>query len=195
MLELRSPLIEHLTAGNYGTAPGNDPALVMTEQPLGSLLQIAGWDAFEKQCLALLSKFGFDTLGEYQNVLEANDVECYRIAPDKVLLRHREPNKLADLMSSIDPAELATLDLSHSRCVFTISGIASNTLLSMVVPLDFSVSAFPVGSFAQTGIHHVGVLITREGPDTFKIFVPVTWAASLWSFLCTNAASLRYRVE
>ena len=195
MPDLRSPLAEHLHAGDYGPVNSDEPAIVLAEKPLGTLLQIAGWEGFEKQCLELVSEIGLEDLGSYRTYQISGDVQCYRIAPDRILLRHLTSDVFTSLLSANDPEILATLDLSHSRCVISVKGPAVETLLAMVAPLDFSLSAFPVGNFAQTGIHHVSVLIRRNGPHSFEIFAPVTWAASLWDYLRTNAAGVGYRIE
>ena len=52
-------------------------------------------------------------------------------------------------------------------------------LLTRLVPVDVSLASFPNGSFVQTGMHHVGVLIDRISDTCFEILVPRTWSCSL----------------
>jgi heterotetrameric sarcosine oxidase gamma subunit len=68
-------------------------------------------------------------------------------------------------------------------------------LLARLAPLDVSLPAFPVGTFAQTGIHHVGVLLRRISAEIFEILIPVTWAATIWELIGDAAAPFGYRVE
>jgi heterotetrameric sarcosine oxidase gamma subunit len=68
-------------------------------------------------------------------------------------------------------------------------------LLAHLAPLDVSLPAFPVDTFAQTGIHHVGVLLRRTSAETFEILIPVTWAATIWELIGDAAAPFRHRVE
>jgi heterotetrameric sarcosine oxidase gamma subunit len=62
-----------------------------------------------------------------------------------------------------------------------IERTAAAELLARLAPLDFDLSAFPVGSFAQTGINHVGVLIHRLREEWFDVLVPYTWLDSIWN--------------
>jgi len=91
-------------------------------------------------------------------------------------------------------SELVITELSHARCVISIIGEACEALMARLAGVDFSLRVFPVGSFVQTGIHHVGVLIKRDEPKGFEIFVPYTRAASNWDYLCTCALGFGYRV-
>ena len=52
-----------------------------------------------------------------------------------------------------------------------IEGTRAPDLLARLAPLDFGPSAFPVGSFAQAGIDHVGVLhIHRQAAEAIPKF-------------------------
>ncbi len=68
-------------------------------------------------------------------------------------------------------------------------------LLARLAPLDVSLPAFQVGTFAQTGIHHVGVLLRRTSAETFEILIPVTGVATIWKLIGDAAAPFGYRVE
>lgn len=195
MLERHSALDACRIAGDFGVSDASQPALLFSERPLGNLLQIAGWEDFEKYCSPIVDEFGFKNFGNYRSVQGFDTTECFAIAPDKILVRHKDDQAYDRLCSTIDPCKLAIVDLSHARCVISIAGEASEALMARLAGIDFSLAAFPVGDFVQTGIHHVGVLIKRDETNVFEIIIPFTWAASIWDYLCTCALGFGYRVE
>ena len=195
MPDLRSPLAMHATAGAYGAASAGGMPLVLAESAPGALAQIAGWDDFADAAAPALERLGFDGLGDYRSARQSGHATCFRIAPDKILLRHGDARDLSDALSHLDSARAPTLDLSHSRWLIRVEGPAAEDLLARLAPIDFDAAAFAAGGFAQTAIHRVAVLIYRPGPESFEIYAPVTWAASLWRFICDTAAPFGYRVE
>ncbi|MCG8544997.1 MAG: hypothetical protein MJE12_12390 [Alphaproteobacteria bacterium] len=195
MPDLRSPLAMHATAGVYGAAPAGGMPLILAESAPGALAQIAGWDDFADAAAPALERLGFDGLGDYRMARQSGSATCFRIAPDKILLRHGDAASLSDALALLDDARAPALDLSHSRWLIRIEGPAAADLLARLAPVDFDTAAFAAGGFVQTAIHHVAVLIHRVGPETFEVYAPVTWAASLWHLICDTAAPFGYRVE
>ncbi len=194
MPERLSALDTCLIPGDFGVPDASQPALQLSERPLGNLLQIAGWEDFETLCRPVVKKYGFSKFDDYRAVQSSDAGECYAIAPDKILVHLKDDKVIDSLRSSVDQGKLVVTDLTHARCVISIAGQACEALMARLAGVDFSLPAFPVGSFVQTGIHHVGVLIKRDEPDGFEIFVPYTWAASIWDYLCTCALGFGYRV-
>ena len=194
MPEYNSALDACLVPGDFGVLNASQPALLLSERPLGNLLQIAGWEDLETLCRPVVKKYGFKKFGDYRTVQGTSSTECFAVAPDKILVRHKDDDAFDALNSSIDHENLSLLDLSHARSVISIAGQACEALMVRLAGVDFSLIAFPVGSFVQTGIHHVGILIKRNQPNGFEIFVPYTWAASIWDYLCSCALSFGYRV-
>ena len=94
---------------------------------------------------------------------------------------------------------LSVLDLSHARVVIRIEGLAAPDLLARLVSLDLYTGAFAEGRFALTGIDAVPVMLHRlaDGADAprYDLFVPYSWAASLWDLTCHSALSLGYEVS
>ena len=195
MPDLRSPLAMHATIGAYGAAPAGGMPFVLSESAPGALAQIAGWDDFAEAAAPALDRLGFDGLGDYRTAQRSGAVTSFRIAPDKILLRHHEAAGLDDALALLDGARAAPLDLSHSRWLVRVEGPAAADLLARLAPIDFDTAAFASGDFVQTGIHHVAVLIHRVRPEAFEIYVPVTWTVSFWHLVCEAAAPFGYRVE
>ncbi len=182
MPEFRSPI----TPGRKT----DGTALQLSEGPAGGLLQLAGWDNFETAVAPALAQFGFAGLGGYRAAQSQGEATAFRIAPDRLLLRHRASAPLLAAAETLDPATCCSLDLSHARWVFTIAGPAGPDLLARLLPIDGSPEALPVGHFAQSGLHHVGVLLHHRAETAWDLLVPVTWADSLWDYLCEAATPL-----
>jgi sarcosine oxidase subunit gamma len=77
--------------------------------------------------------------------------------------------------------ELAlTIDISHGRIAFILSGAEVRTAIAAVSPLDAGERAFPVGGGARTLLGDTGMFIARlpdraDGPQ-FRIIVDQTMA-------------------
>jgi methylglutamate dehydrogenase subunit D len=180
MLELNSPIENQLDSKEHDGAP-NAPLTGISASPPGALVQLAGWGNFSEAIGPTLSALGFSGLGDYKTARTAGAFVCYRLAPDRILLRSDDATGIAEMMSTRPEAEVAVLDLSHSRWVLRFETTTAAELLARLAPLDFDLSAFPVGSFAQTGINHVGALIHRLRAERFDVLVPYTWMDSIWN--------------
>lgn len=151
--------------------------VTIDEIEIGHLTQLAGWSTFESAAERLLQSLGLALPIDYRTPVRAGETTAWRVAPDRVLVHSAAEPGLA---SSQD---VAVLDLSQARVCLSVTGPGAAGLLSRVVALDFSETAFPIGTFAQTGLHHVGVLIERTGRERFLVFIPTTWARSLTELL------------
>jgi heterotetrameric sarcosine oxidase gamma subunit len=153
------------------TSDGEDVSV--REAPLGHLAQLAGWENFASSGGTLLRTLGLGLSEDYSKPWRGKDAVVWRIAPDRVLIRSEHP------LAITSTPDLVGLDLSQARVRLRLEGPGTAGLLARLAALDFSETSFPVGSFAQTDMHHVGVLIDRFGPHEFEILIPTTWAPSL----------------
>jgi methylglutamate dehydrogenase subunit D len=151
-------------------------SLRISESAPGSIIQVAGWSDFASAIEPLMAALGF-----------AEETMCFRVSPDRLLLRSADPELMSRTLAAISPSASVVLDLSHARWLFGAEGTNAVNFMSRMVPLDFDLVSFPVGAFAQTGIHHVSVLIYRRGDESFDILVPTTWARSIWSLMTESA--------
>ncbi|RWQ60951.1 hypothetical protein [Mesorhizobium sp.] len=157
----------------------HDRAVTLDEIELGYLTQLAGWGKFKEKANGALRAQDL-ALPDYGLSVRRGPTTVWRIAPDRALVRSDSALGFESV------TDLAVLDLSDSRVCLTLEGPGANGLLSRVASLDFSDAAFDVGTFAQTAVHHVSVLIDRSGPDQFTVLVPTTFATSLTSFLADH---------
>ncbi len=192
MLDRHSPLPVHdVTDPHVRSAP----TLLLGEWPLGGLAQVAGWPSnFDAAVVPALVRLGFSGIGDFRTIQTAGKAQAMRITPHRLLLRHLDPAVLFDALAYLDPAEVPILDLSSARIVIRIEGSQAEQLMTRLSSVDFGPDAFPVFAFAQTGIHHVGVLVQRLDQNRFDILVPTTWALSIWEVVSECAAPFRPQI-
>lgn len=188
-----SPLAMVMKTGRFGATNANSAGVTITERPLESLIQIAGWDDFMSEVSSGLKLLGFNDVGGYRNCQYSDEICLFRTAPDRVLILGQPIGGLSNDLT--DSKSLAVLDMSHTRTRIVIDGHAVEQVLARLAPIDFRVTAMPAGSFIQTGVHRVGVLIHRTSQTRFEILVPVTWARSVWEIICLNSTPFGYDVE
>jgi heterotetrameric sarcosine oxidase gamma subunit len=158
-------------------------AVVINEVELGFLTQLAGWRRFREAANHALGTHSLSVPEDYRVPVRQGGTMVWRIAPNRVLIR-------SDAKLSFESSdELVALDLSDARVCLTLEGAGAASLLSRVIALDFSNDKFPVGTFAQTALHHIGVLVDRQGPDRFTVLIPTTWATSLTGLLIDHVAN------
>ena len=90
------------------------------------------------------------------------------------------------------PEDGVILDLLHSRAWLRVGGPQAETLLNHFLPLDLGAAAFPSGSVASTGFHHVGVTLWRDETG-LNLLLPRSFAVSLWELLYESA--LQYGLD
>ena len=196
MVEFRSALASKLIPGRFG-ANNAEPTVTLWEPTLGHLFQVAGWpDQFDISVQPVLSALGFTGDTRVGHALVSGEQRVFRLAPERILIR--SDNTAAwDLASgAADSGALALLDLSHARVRFRIEGASAPDLLARLASLDFFPGAFVEESFALTGLHTVPVMIHRLEGDAdaprYDLYVPYSWAASLWDYICQSALPLGY---
>ena len=180
MLELSAPIEVQLDAYEHDAGAPNPFGLGISAMPPGALVQLAGWENFSEVVEPALRALGFSGLGDCKTARTTGVSICYRLARDRILLRSDDAARLAQATRTLSATEVAVLDLSHARWVLRLEGTRTPDLLARLAPLDFGPSAFPVGSFAQTGINHIGVLVHRHTAERYDVLVPYTWMDSIW---------------
>ena len=112
----------------------------------------------------------------------------FRIAPDQYwVLRGDEPTLETRLRTAIPIDAGCVTSLDGARTRFFVEGPSARDLLGRLVPVDLHPTVFPVGGFAQTGIHHVAGLLLRATEDRYEFFALRTFAAFTWEVLVDAA--------
>ena len=140
------------------------------------------------------------------SITEASDFKLTQYAGTEKDLKNalgKLPSKMGivqDNVFRINPTQIWSLNepvaapncfvtpLSSSRTRIEISGGPARDVLAKCAALDFYKNEFIAGSFAQTGIHHVPVLIHCVAGEIFHLYVMRTFALSIWDYI-TDAAS------
>jgi heterotetrameric sarcosine oxidase gamma subunit len=117
-----------------------------------------------------------------------------RIAPDQYWVLNGESGLDARLRSAISADAGSVTSLDGARTRLLIEGCPARALLGRLVAIDLDPTVFPVGGFAQTGIHHVAGLLLRASDDRYEFFAPRTFAASTWEVLIDAAHSFGYEI-
>ena len=197
MPDLRSALTGRLRPGRFGA--GGVP-LVLSELPLGTLIQMSGWrETFDDAARPVLAPLGLSGIGGFDRAQESDRALAFRIAPERLLLRFPTAATWSEAEGGIDPALTPFLDLSHSRTLLRVAGIAAPDFMARLMPIDFDADEFGPGRFVQSGIHSTAVLAHRVdasgGASAFDIYVPRSFAASLWDFITEAALPFGFRVD
>ena len=140
--------------------------LTISEAPEFTLTQYAGTEKDLKKALGKLPA----KIGIFQDGL-------FRISPTQIW----------SLNEPIAAPNCFVTPLSSSRTRIEISGSPAREVLAKCAAIDFHKNEFKTGSFAQTGIHHVPVLIHCVAGEIFHLYVMRTFALSIWDHV-TDAA-------
>ena len=69
-------------------------------------------------------------------------------------------------------------DQSDSWAMLRLSGSAAVGALARICPLDLDASVFPDGTVTRTVMEHMGVIVLREGTDSFLLMAARSSAAN-----------------
>ncbi|MFT9090308.1 MAG: sarcosine oxidase subunit gamma family protein [Gluconacetobacter sp.] len=75
------------------------------------------------------------------------------------------------LDAALAGAPHSLVDVSDRNVAFTLIGARAADVLAALCPLDFALSAFPVGMATRSLLDKAGALIWRTAPQTFHIEV------------------------
>jgi heterotetrameric sarcosine oxidase gamma subunit len=119
----------------------------------------------------------------------------FRVAPDQYwVLGGGEPALEARLRTAIPADAGCVTSLDGARTRLFMQGPLARDLLGRLVSIDLHPTVFPVGGFAQTGIHHVAGLLLRANEDRYEFFAPCTFAAFTWEVLIDAARPFGYEI-
>lgn len=183
MAKLTTALDTHLKPGHAG--PSGETGVILTERPDLSLIQIAAWPDTLDQVGALAAQMaGCPAAPGPGQSATGPGAALLRIEPLKWWLVHDGDDTATP---QVKPETGAVLDLSASRTAVQVDGTRATTLLNHFLPLDLRPAAFADGAVASTACHHVGVTLWRHG-NSYTLFLPRSFAASLWEMLAETAA-------
>lgn len=194
MFDRRSALVERLAAGGRDGATGHR-GLRISEIRGWQLAQLAVFDERRSEFTESLRPL----LGELPSAVGtrvlAARAKILRTAFDQYWVIATDAQFMSDLALAVPPAAGAVTALSHSRVRLAIEGHVAREVLARGIAVDLHPTAFDVGHFAQTGLHHTGVMIERSGENRYEFYALRTFAESIWDWLIDAALPFGYDVE
>ena len=125
----------------------------------------------------------------------AGDHLLFRIAPDQFWVLGGGERSLEARLREAIPADAGCVtSLEGARTRLFVEGPRARDLLGRLVPIDLHPAAFPVGGFAQTGMHHVAGLLFRASEDRYEFFALRTFAAFTCEVLVDAALPFGYEI-
>ncbi|MCL4181995.1 MAG: hypothetical protein KJ011_00915 [Burkholderiaceae bacterium] len=194
MLEPRSALAAVYRPGQLGVI--HRPAVVAISERRGrALVQLSGWPgSFESVCDRLERRLDMPVPRDCRGATECADLSIFRVGPERLWLAARAHDaRLQGIDAASFGEDAVVTELGHSRTVLRITGSSARALLNRGLPVDLDDAAFPVGAFVQSAIHHVPVLVYRNGAAgdcALDAYVPREYSVTFWEWLTEHAASL-----
>lgn len=187
MLEARSAIETYIARGGRDGARGGR-SLRIVERRGFTLTQLTVHRRSRDAGLTAVCAVLGHALPESVDTVQAGDgVRLYRTGPEQYWVVANDSTTPARLAAALPAAQVAVTPLSSSRVCVSLCGPMAASVLATGIPLDLHRSAFPVGSFRQTGLHHTGVLLERRDVERYDLFFLRTFAATLHERL-TDAA-------
>ena len=148
-------------------------------------------DAFQN---TLRACGGLEPPVELYRGIASGDARLYRVTDDQywwLATTHAAMRRFAiELPSSVG----TFTSLSASRVRIRITGAAARDVLCRGIAIDLHPAVFLQGHSAQTGLHHCGIFLERVADDGYEIFVPRSYAVSIWEWLIDAALPFGYDV-
>ena len=101
------------------------------------------------------------------------------------------PTQIWSLNDIVEASNCFITPLSSSRTRIEISGAPARDVLAKCAAIDFHKTEFKPNTFAQTGIHHVPVLIQCVAGEIFHLYVLRTFALSIWDHVSDAALEFK----
>ncbi len=194
MFERRSALSAQISLPGRDGASGQR-ALRISEVRGWSLAQLCVFGGRERVFAdALRTLIGDDLPSAVGQQIICHGAKIFRMTPNRYWAVAPDEDFAAALARTVPAAAGTATALSHSRTLIALEGSGARALLAKGVGIDLHPTVFRIGHFAETALHHTGVLLERCGAERYQLFLPRTLAASIWDWLTDAALPLGYDV-
>jgi sarcosine oxidase subunit gamma len=194
MAEQLSPLGPAWKPGSHGNVAGG-VGLTISETRPGSIVEAAAWHGTERELIAAIARVtGLELPDGAGGGIFKEGTGAFGIAPGRFLLVD-QPEGLAERLSEVVRVDVGSvIDLSHGRTAIRVAGPQAGWVLSKFFAIDFSETAFPLGSGKATVHHDFFTQIQRTAPRAFDLYIFRSFARSFWQLLCRGAEDVGYEV-
>lgn len=195
MVDQLSPLAPVLRPGRYARADQGIGVTLAEVQP-GSIVQLAAWPGQQAGILAAIREvMGLFVPGGPGSGVATETKSAFGFAPGKFLGSDQEEGLFNAFANAVGTEAGTVTDLSHGRTVIRIAGPKAEWVLAKFFAVDFSPSAFSVGSGISTVHHDIFAQIQRTGAAQFDVYVFRSFARSFWNSVCHASEEVGYEVE
>ncbi len=187
MLEQRSAIAAVYQVGRFGAQDG-PAAVTIWERRARNLVQVSGWpENFDAVCRKLQAILNIPVPAEGLKAESDGDRSVFRVGPERLWLTGpADDGTFGEIAETALGDEAVVTEIGQSRTVLRISGPDAHVALNRGLPVDLDDDVFPPGSFAQSVIHHIPVLVHRvdaEGERVFDAYVTREYAVAFWEWL------------
>jgi heterotetrameric sarcosine oxidase gamma subunit len=193
MFETRSALARFSEAGR-GASTSDGTRLRLVEIGGWHLAHLTAFGASGAEFRQRLAPaFGVEPPVDLYRGITHGDARLVRLTRDQYWWITGDDARMRLFAQQLPPSVGAVTMLSAARVRVRIEGSAARDLLAKGIAVDLHPAVFAVGRSAQTGLHHCGIFLERVAADAYELFVPRTFAASIWEWLMD--AALPYGVN
>ena len=194
MVEPLSPLLPAWQPGRHGNLSGG-AGVTLSETRPGSIVQVAAFHGHERAVLDAIRKVTGLKLPDGAGGGVATEARAaFGIAPGRFLVVDQATGLETELKAALPVGVGTVTALSHGRTALRIEGLKAEWVLSKLFAINFSLTAFPVGSGISTVHHDIQAQIQRTGPSRFDLYVFRSFARSFWKTLGHAAEEVGYEV-
>ena len=155
--------------------------VILSERVCDSLVQVQAWP---------------ETVDKVEATVKALGGDCVVMStgPGRWLIEDDEDGLESGLRKKISTKLGAVTDLTHGRVVVTVEGQKTEWVLASGIALDFSLTAFPIGTTQLSHHHEIGLTIHRTAENRFDLYVFTSLARAFWQWLERASAEVGYGV-
>ena len=194
MADRLSAIALGLAAGGRDGAAGGR-AVKLTELRgwhLTQLAAFAGRDAALAECLR--ERLKLTSLPPPGVSLAVGPSLLFHTAPRQYWVVTSDAAIDAAWATVLAPSDGTATPLSHARVRLALEGQSARTVLEKGISADLRPESFRVGDFLQAGLHHTGILVHRAAESRYELYLPRSFAATLWEWLTDAARPTGYEV-
>ncbi|MBX3580732.1 MAG: sarcosine oxidase subunit gamma family protein [Rhizobiaceae bacterium] len=195
MVDQLSPLQPVLEAGRHPLADHSVGVTLGETQP-GSIVQLAAWRGQEGAAVATIRDVtGLALPDGPGSGAFAETKAAFGFAPGKFLVIDQDEGLAAIFAGAVTSETGSVTDLSHGRTAIRVGGPKAQWVLAKFFAVDFSLSAFPLGSGISTVHHDIFAQIQRTGLEQFDLYVFRSFARAFWTSLRHASEEVGYEVQ
>lgn len=182
MAEILSALAGgHFEAGRHGSAKGA-AGVTMAEVTGRDLVQVGAWpETVTAVAGELAGMLGFPAPAPRGPAVRAGDRTAFFVGPDKIWVTASYADTLGAKLGKLWPTSKAVItELGHSRTIIRVSGPCARDLIARFLAVDLDPAVFPAGRVTAAGLHGLGVTLHHVSDGTYDLYLPRTFALSLF---------------